>query len=145
MAEESLQKMASGMHVRYSNGGYSNNLNGKNFKFTQRDGAPCLGIDMSGNTHVRNKQQNCYLDALELLERHASLEHLQLDHGHVVEDFVKRAKTSGYAGRGCKLELGFAERGTLLFTVSKMERSGKSVAFAVSFCSAALVSATGQR
>lgn len=119
--EQSLLKASVGMHVGYANGGFSNNLRGKNFRLAKRGGSPCLSIDMSGNTHVRNKQQNCCLDALELLEHKATLADLQIDSADLVRDFFQRAKDAGLTGRGCKLELDFAERGTLLYSISKVD------------------------
>ena len=123
--EQSLLKASVGMHVGYANGGFSNNLRGKNFKLVERSGSPCLRIDMSGNTHVRNKQQNSCIDALELLEHKENLAHVQVMDADLVHDFFKRAKNAELTGRGCRLELDFAERGALLYSISKVEfRSG---------------------
>lgn len=119
--EHSLVKASVGMHVGYANGGFSNTLRGKNFRLLERGGSPCLGIDISGNTHVRDKQQNCYLDALELLDHKANLAHLQIMDADLVRDFFKRAENAELTGRGCKLELDFAERGALLYSISKVD------------------------
>lgn len=125
MVEESLLKMSVGMHVGYANSGWSNNLRGRNFSFVERGGVPCLSVDMSGNTHVRNKQQNSCIDALDLLEHKANLAHVQIMEADLVRDFFKRVKNAELTGRGCKLELDFKERGTLLYSISKVDfRSG---------------------
>src|ERR1039458_9666421 len=105
------------MHVGYSKIGFSNNLKGKNFAYSVCGGKPYLHIDMSGNLHVKNKVANSYTDALELVEHHTQLEHLEIDAENVVKEFARLAQADPTEWI---LELDFAEKGKFLYAVVAM-------------------------
>jgi len=45
----------------------------------------CLSINLEGNLSVKNKSANCYSDACELAENHASLKAVQIDDSQVID------------------------------------------------------------
>jgi hypothetical protein len=113
----SLYKGSIGMHVGYSELGFSNNLKGRNFAYSVWGGKPYLHIDMSGNLHVKNKAANSYTDALEFVEHHAQLEHLEIGAESVVREFARLAQADPTEWI---LELDFAEKGNFLYAVAAM-------------------------
>jgi hypothetical protein len=83
--KRTLRKGSSHVHVTYRNGGFTNNLWGREFTLEDRDNTLVLGIDMSSNLRVRNKQSNAYLDAAELAEQWNEVEFIQLESDLVLE------------------------------------------------------------
>jgi len=121
----SLYKGSIGMHVGYSKMGFSNNLKGRNFEYVRRFSPESLShylhIDMSGNLHVKNKAANSYTDALEFVEHHAQLEHIEIGAPGIVEEFAQRAQADPTEWI---LELDFAEQGKFLYAVAAMTIDG---------------------
>ena len=113
--EHNLQKGSNGMHVAYSNKGFSNNLHGKNFAYRELDGMPCLRIDMSGNLHVRNKRENRYEDALEFVKYHTIVEWIELHAPEVLKKFIRLARANP---KVWILEMDFAEKGDFLYSLT---------------------------
>jgi hypothetical protein len=65
----------------------------------------CLSVDLSCNLKVRNKEQNDYQDACELVENHLDIKSLQVPDA-VMESFVAACKQAPEATRKLRIILG---------------------------------------
>lgn len=74
-----LRRTPAGVSVSYSDKDFSNNLTGTDFEYEETNGSVCLGIDLTGNLRVRNRNANCYDDVCDLVKKHAKLKSVQLD------------------------------------------------------------------
>jgi opacity protein-like surface antigen len=120
--KQSLSKKATMISVTYSGGGYSNNLTGTNFSLEESEDLMCLSIDLSGNLRVRNKESNCYADALELTEQHSSMRSVQIDESKVVDRLIAACQRAPSARWNLKLLLG--DRGAFKYSVTLKESDG---------------------
>lgn len=130
-----LRKGSSGMHVSYANSGFSNNLRGRNFEYRQLDGKHILHIDMSGNIRTRNKEENSYSDALELIENHHSLKRLEFDDNEkaMIEQV---ARLSGAPPTEWLLQLDFGDKGSFRYSIACLQSDKGCARFNVSFLTA---------
>lgn len=110
-----LRKTTASVSVTYSHGNYSNNLTGTKFELKQSGADICLTINLEGNLSVRNKSANCYSDACELAEDHASLKSLQIDDSQVIDGLLNADEKAPNARWKLKLLLG--EKGSLSYSV----------------------------
>jgi hypothetical protein len=122
--KRSLRKTTAGVSVTYSDGNYSNNLMGTEFELEQSEAGICLSINLASNLAVRNKSANCYSDACELAEDHASLKSVQIDESQVIDGLLNANQKTPNARWELKLLLG--EKGTFRYSV-KPEISNRSV------------------
>lgn len=122
--KRSLRKTAASVSVTYSDGNFSNNLTGTEFELEQSEGVICLSINLAGNLGVKNKAANCYSDACELAEDHASLKSVQIDEGKIIDGLLNANQKTPNARWELKLLLG--EKGTFKYSV-KPEISNSSV------------------
>lgn len=120
--KRSLRKTSEGVSVTYSNGNFSNNLTGTLFTIEAADDIVEIGIDLSCNLKVKNKQSNCFYDVNELAEDHALLEAVQIDNDRIIDDLIKENKK--YPDAVWKLKLSLGDKGVLKYTVSVSGSNG---------------------
>jgi len=77
--KRSLRKTSAAVSVTYSTGNFSNNLTGTNFTIEAEDKIVKIGIGLSCNLRIKNKESNCFYDANELAQDHDQLKSLQID------------------------------------------------------------------
>lgn len=118
----SLRKITASVSITYSNGNFSNNLTGTEFKLEASEKDICLNINLWGNLSVRNKSANCYSDACELAEDHALLESVQIEDSQVIDGLLNAKKNSPSACWKIKLLLG--EQGTFDYPVKPKMLNG---------------------
>ena len=126
--KRSLRKTTAGVSVTYSDGNFSNNLTGTEFELEHSEADICLNINLEGNLSVRNKSANCYSDACELAEDHASLKAVQIDDSQVIDGLLNANEKAPNARWKLKLLLG--EKGTFSYSV-KPEMANGSVSLNV--------------
>jgi len=119
-----LRKTTAGISVTYSDGNYSNNLMGTEFELEQSEAGICLSINLASNLAVRNRSTNCYSDACELAEDHASLKSVQIDEGQVIDGLVIANQKTPNARWQLKILLG--DMGMFRYSV-KPKISNRSV------------------
>lgn len=76
-----LRKSSIPVSIGYSTGDFSNNLRAGPCEMDERDGLAYLILDMSLNLRTRDKQENSYIDACELVEKHLDLKRIEIDEG----------------------------------------------------------------
>ena len=113
--ERSLRDTAAGVSVTYSNGGYSNNLTASHFAVDESVGVICVKVDMSRNLRVRNKGENCYYDACQLVRDHSKLTSIQIDNGQVIKGLM--ASSLRVPSARWELELGLGNKGSFKYSV----------------------------
>jgi len=87
-----LRKTAAHVSITYSHGNFSNNLNGTDFLLHESENEILLTVDLSSNLRVRNKESNCYSDAIELARDHSTLDMLQIDEQQIIDGLVSAKK-----------------------------------------------------
>jgi hypothetical protein len=120
----SLRKTTASVSVTYSHGNFSNNLTGTDFELELSETDICLCINLRGNLSVRDKSENCYSDACELVNDQALLKSVQIDDSQVIDGLLNANKKVPNAHWKIKLLLG--EQGTFDYPV-KPEMSNGSV------------------
>lgn len=124
--ERSLRKREASVSVTFSDGDYSNNLIGVGFRLEESESFMCLGVDLSGNLRVRDKESNQYEDAQILAEKISILRSVQIDEDQVVDRLVAACQRSPNSRWEIRLLLG--EKGTFKYPV-KLTRSSGSIFF----------------
>jgi hypothetical protein len=89
--------------VLYSNS-FSNNLLGT-FEVERLDDSVCLTLDLSCNLRVRNREQNDYQDACDMVESHLDLKSIQVP-DDVMEYFAAAYKQVPEATKKLRIILG---------------------------------------
>ncbi|MFC2027122.1 hypothetical protein ACFLU3_00385 [Chloroflexota bacterium] len=120
--KRSLRKTSSGVSVTYSTGNFSNNLTGTNFTVEATDEIIRVGIDLSSNLRVRNKQSNCYFDANELAKDHSLLKSLRIDGSKIIASLIETRQM--YIDASWELELSLGEKGLFKYSVSVSGSNG---------------------
>jgi hypothetical protein len=87
----------------------------------ERDGIAYLIHDLSPNLHTRNKQENSYIDACELVDRYSDVKTIQIDE-EFARPFVEKTKHSS----GRKLQIVLGSR-TFTYSLLKPTRNNGSV------------------
>lgn len=124
-----LKKTSASVFVAYSDGNFSNNLTGTDFELENSEANTiCLSINLEGNLLVRNKSANCYSDACELAEDHASLRSVQIDDNQVIYGLLKASRKAPDARWKMRLLLG--EKGVFHYFV-QLEKSNGGVLLVV--------------
>ncbi len=113
--KKSLRKIAASVSATYLDGGYSNNLAGTDFELERFESRICLSINLSGNLNVRNKAANCYCDANELVEKHASLKSIQIDEHQVIA--ALRSANQNNPNACWELVLRVGEQGSFRYSI----------------------------
>lgn len=117
-----LRKTAVQVSVTYSDGNFSNNLNGTDFRLSESEKEILLSVDMSSNLRVRNKSSNCYADAVELAEDHTKLDMFQIDDEQIVKGLVATKKNNSNASWFFQIDLG--DRGVFNYPVTSILSNG---------------------
>jgi hypothetical protein len=120
--KRSLKKTSVGVSVTYSTGNFSNNLTGTDFTIEAEDDIIEIGIDLSCNLKVKNKESNCFYDANELAEDHSLLKSIQIDDDKIIDGLSKANKK--YPDAVWKLELSLGDKGIFKYTVSVSGSNG---------------------
>jgi len=79
-----IRRTSFGVAVTYRDGDYSNNLVGQNFESAVSKILIRFIIDLGANLRVKNKESNCYADALELREKATLLKDVQIDERQIL-------------------------------------------------------------
>jgi len=124
----SILRGSSLIHVTYKNGGFSNNLRADHFALEVAGSAIVLSFDLSPNFRTRNKQENSYLDAVELAESRADLAFVELDRNLVLEPLHREWQRT--ADPKLMLAISLGDRGELQYRV-RPEVKQISVRFSV--------------
>lgn len=124
--KQSLRKTSVNIPITYSNGEFSNNLTGSDFTIEVRDHIITIGIDLSRNLRVRNKQSNCYFDAQHLTLDHELLQSMQIPNPQIVSGLTQIRKRNRDAI--WKLELKLGEDTSYRYAMS-VEVSNRNVLF----------------
>lgn len=99
----SLKKTNAAVSVAYSDGDFSNNLSGADFKIEKSAHEIVLSVDLGQNFKVRNKAQNDFLDATHLEEKLGLLSSLSVNDQQVASGVEKAI--SSYPAASFRLEL----------------------------------------
>jgi hypothetical protein len=103
--------------VTYSHS-FSNNLSGT-FEVGRLDDSVCLSVDLSCNLRVRNKEQNGYQDACDLIEGYPDLKSIQVPED-VMKSFATACKEAPDSPRKLRVVLG---RQSFDYSVARVEHS----------------------
>jgi len=111
-----IRKSSAGLSVTYYDGDYTNNLIGVSFSVKIIDDDIVFYIDMTRNIKVRNKEENCYFDAKELIENHSNLKSLAIYEDHIIEELTKIYKR--YPDANWEIDLDFGTEARFIYAIT---------------------------
>lgn len=120
-----LKKGSFGVPITYYNGGFSNNLIGKNFAVDVNDGNIKMNIDLSSNLRKRNQDINCVPDANELAKNHALIKFLEIHDDKIITGLIEINKMN--PDSIWKLEINLGDKGFFDYTISISFENGRVV------------------
>lgn len=111
----SLRKTPSHLHLAYKYGEGTDGVTGRNFTLDVEEQVLTVGIDVTPNFHIRNKNAPAYLDAVNLAHNYHKLRSVQCTDNLVRARLIRAWDQVQQPQMRLSLELG--ERGRVVYAV----------------------------